>query len=48
MEWKSFHQEKGQCWQEYTTCFQKRAAMIGIPINIEYTLLKYISGCIII
>jgi len=44
MDWQNLHQNKGQSVQEYTTEFQKKAMMLGISLNSQETLLKYIGG----
>ena len=44
MSWKNFKQLKGQTVQEYTQEFRKRALLLGINLNSQDTLLKYIGG----
>jgi len=44
MDWQNLRQNKGQSVQEYTTEFRKKATMLGISLNSQETLLKYIGG----
>ena len=43
MSWKNFKQLKGQTVQEYTQEFRKRALLLGVNLNSQDTLLKYIG-----
>ena len=45
MNWKNFRQLKGQNVQEYTQEFRRRALMLGVDLQSQDTLLKYI-GCL--
>ena len=44
MSWQNFRQLKGQTVQSYTHEFRKRALLLGIPLDTQETLLKYIGG----
>ena len=44
MIWKNFRQLKGQIVQDYTQEFRKRALLLGVNLNSQDTLLKYIGG----
>ena len=44
MSWQNFRQLKGQIVQDYTQEFTKRALLLGVNLNSEETLLKYIRG----
>ena len=44
MNWKKFRQLKGQNAQEYTQEFRRRALMLGVDLQSQDTLLKYIGG----
>ena len=42
--WQNFSQLKDQTVQEYTQEFRKRALLLGVNLNSQDTLLKYIGG----
>ena len=44
MNWKSCRQLKGQSVQEYTQEFRRRALLLGVDLQSQYTLLKYVGG----
>ena len=44
MEWQNLRQGKSQSVQDYTTEFRKKANMLGIALNSDETLFKYIGG----
>jgi hypothetical protein len=44
MSWQNFRQLKGQTVQSYTQEFRKRDLLLGIPLDTQETLLKYIGG----
>ena len=44
MSWQNFRQLKGQTVQDYTQEFRKRALLLGVNLNSQDTLLKYIGG----
>ena len=44
MDWKNLRQAKCQNLQEYTQEFRKRALILGIPIDTQENLLKFIGG----
>jgi len=44
MEWFDFKQEKGQIIQVCITKFKERATLLGVSLNIDEILLKYIGG----
>ena len=44
MSWQNFRQLNGQSVQEYTQDFRKRALLLGVDLNSQDTLLKYIGG----
>ena len=44
MSWKNFRQLKGQTIQEYTREFRKRDLLLGVKLNSQDTLFKYIGG----
>ena len=44
MSWKNFRQLKGQTFQDYTREFRKTALLLGVNLNSQDTLLKYIGG----
>ena len=44
MSWHNFRQFKGQTVQDYTQEFRKRALLLGVNLNSQDTLLKYIGG----
>lgn len=44
MNWKNFKQLRGQNLQEYNQAFRKRALMLGVDLQSQDTLLKYIGG----
>ena len=44
MNWKNFRHLKGQNVQEYTQEFRRRALMLGVDLQSQDTLLKYIGG----
>ena len=44
MSRQTFHQLKGKSVQSYTQEFRKRALILGIPLDLLETLLKYIGG----
>ena len=44
MSWQNFRQLKGQTVQYYTQEFRKRALLLGVNLNSQDTLLKYIGG----
>jgi len=44
MSWQNVRQLKGQTVQSYTQEFRKRALLLGIPLDNQETLLKYIGG----
>lgn len=44
MSWKNCIQLKGQIVQDYTQEFRKRALLLGVNLNSQDTLLKYIGG----
>lgn len=44
MEQQNLRQGKGQSVQDYTTEFRKKANMLGIALNSDETLFKYIGG----
>ena len=43
MSWQNFRQLKGQSVQEYTQEFRNRAWLLGVNLNSQDTLLKYIG-----
>ena len=44
MNWQNFRQLKGQNLQDYTQEFRRRALLLGVDLQSQYTLLKYIGG----
>ena len=44
MNWKNFKQLNGQIVQEYTQEFRRRALMLGVDLQPEDTLLRYMGG----
>jgi hypothetical protein len=44
MSWKNFRKLKGQIVQSYTQDFRKRDLFLGIPLDTQETLLKYIGS----
>jgi len=44
MNWQNFRQFKGQNVQDYTQEFRKRFLMLGVDLQSQDTLLKYIGG----
>ena len=44
MNWQNFRQLKCQNVQEYTQVFRRRALMLGVYLQSQDTLLKYIGG----
>ena len=44
MSWQNVRKLKGQTVQEYTQEFRKRALLLGVNLNSQDTLLKYIGG----
>ena len=44
MNWKNFRQLKGQSVQDYTQEFRRRALLLGVDLQAQETLLKYIDG----
>ena len=44
MNWKNFRQLKGQNVQEYTQEFKRRALLLGVYLQSQDNLLKYIVG----
>jgi len=44
MSWHNFRQLKGQIVQDYTQEFRKKALLLGVNLNSQDTLLKYIGG----
>ena len=44
MSWQNFRQLKGQIVQDYTQEFIKKALLLGVNLNSQDTLLKYIGG----
>ena len=44
MNWQNFRQLKGQNVQDYTQEFRRRALLLGVDLQSQDTLLKYISG----
>lgn len=44
MNWQNFKQLKVQNVQEYTQEFRRRALMLGVDLQSQDTLLKYIGG----
>ena len=44
MNWQNFRQLKGQNVQDYTQEFRKRSLMLGVDLQSQDTLLKYIGG----
>jgi hypothetical protein len=44
MSWQNFRQLKGQTIQSYTQEFRKRDLLLGIPLDTQETLFKYIGG----
>ena len=48
MNWQNFRQLKGQNVQEYTQEFRRRALMLGVDLQSQDTLQKYIGGYIAI
>ena len=44
MNWRNFRQLKGQNVQDYTQEFIKRALLLGVDLQSQDTLLKYIRG----
>ena len=44
MNWQSFRQLKGQSVQEYTQEFRRKALLLGVELQSQDTLLKYIGG----
>jgi len=44
MNWKNFRQLKGQNVQDYTQEFRRRALLLGVDLQSQDTLLKYIGG----
>ena len=44
MNWKKFRQLKGKDVQEYTQEFRRRALLLGVDLQSQDTLLKYIGG----
>ena len=44
MNWQNFRQLKGQNVQEYTQEFGRRALLLGVDLQSQDTLLKYIGG----
>ena len=44
MNWQNFRQLKGQSVQDYTQEFRRRALLLGVDLQTQETLLKYIGG----
>jgi len=44
MNWQNFRQLKGQNVQDYTQEFRKMSLMLGVDLQSQDTLLKYIGG----
>ena len=44
MIWQNFRQLKGQSVQDYTQEFRRRALLLGVDLQTQETLLKYIGG----
>ena len=44
MSWKNFRQLKGQTVQEYTQEFRKRDLLLGVNLQSQDTIFKYIGG----
>ena len=44
MNWQNFRQLKGQNVQDYTQEFRRRALLLGVDLQSQDTLLKYIGG----
>ena len=44
MNWQTFRQLKGQNVQDYTQEFRRRALLLGVDLQSQDTLLKYIGG----
>eukprot|EP00253_Pinus_taeda_P010660 PITA_10660 len=44
MNWQNFRQLKGQNVQDYTQEFRRRALLLGVDLQTQDTLLKYIGG----
>ena len=45
MGWRNFRQLKGQSVQSYTQDFRRRYLILGVDLQSQDTLLKYIGGC---
>ena len=44
MNWKKFRQLKGQNVQDYTQEFRRRTLLLGVDLQSQDTLLKYLGG----
>ena len=44
MNWQKFRQLKGQNVQEYTQEFRRRSLLLGVDLQSQDTLFKYIGG----
>ena len=44
MNWQNFRQLKGQNVQEYTQEFRRRSLLLGVGLQSQDTLIKYIGG----